>query len=253
LQALKLDSAVVTAGIDPESEQALQDVALFSSVLSGDIVINGQQITIDAGSDSLATVIEKINASSSGAVASFDTETRKVLIEATNPESVLELNSNGTGLFAALQISEGRVDSEAVSNGFSRRHSYEIADLTASVFEELNFLLRNASFDDSSIAGSFRGPLEATLRALIGGDASEHFGMQFGAIANAKTSLGYATIDRRALTQNLQVRGTSVQDFLGDSKDKAGLVSRLLSATRLSLSGVNKTLGLSGSVIDTYA
>ncbi len=253
LQAMKLDTAAVMAGIDPESEQALEDVALFSSVQSGEIVINGQQISIDTASDSLATVIEKINASSSGAVASFNTETRKVLIESTNPESVLELDSNGTDLFAALQIPDGRVDPEAVSNGFSRVHSYEIADITASVFEELNFLLRNASFDDSSIASGFRGPLEATLRALIGGDGGDRFGMKFGAIADAKTSLGYATTDRHAFTQNLQIRGTSVQEFLGDSKDSAGLVSRLLSATRSSLTGVNKALGLSGSVIDTYA
>lgn len=253
LQAMKLDTAVVTAGIDPESEQALENVAVFSSVQSGDIVINGQQITIDATSDSLVAVIDKINASSAGAVASFDTETQKVLIEAADPNGVLEIDSNGTGLFAALQIAEGRVDPEAVSNGVSRRRSYEIADATAAVFEELNFLLRDASFNGgSSISNSIRGPLEATLRALIGSDASDRFGMQFGALADAKSGRGYASIDRPALTQNLQLRGASVQGFLGDTKDTNGLISSLLEATRSSLLHVNKALGLSGSVIDTY-
>ncbi|MDH3433399.1 MAG: hypothetical protein OEM60_06050, partial [Gammaproteobacteria bacterium] len=60
LQATKLDGAVVTAGIDADSNKVFDDVAAFGSLQNGDILINGKQIAIDTANDSLATVIAKI-------------------------------------------------------------------------------------------------------------------------------------------------------------------------------------------------
>ena len=254
LQATKLDTATVVAGIDPESEQTLDSVGIFSAVQDGSFMINGQLISVDTATDSLDSIVDRINASSSGAVASFDSATRKLLIEASDSESVLELDSNGTGLFAALMIPEGRVDPEAVSRGVTRKRSYEIADATAAVFQELNYLFRDSSFvGRGQNAGLFRAPIDAIFRGLTGGKDADLFGLLLDSSADAKRLGRVASIDRHDLTQNLQLRGDSVQDILGGVDGGQGLIEGLLAATRQSLTGVNRALGISGTVIDTFA
>ena len=254
LQATKLDSATVIAGIDPETEQALDNVALFSAVQSGNLLINGQQISVDTATDSLDSIVDRINASSSGAVASFDTATRKLLIEASDAESVLELDSNGTGLFAALKIPEGRVDPEAISRGVSRKRSYDIADAVAASFKDLNYLFRDSSFvGQGQNAGVFRAPLDSVISGFVSDKNADLFGLLLDNSSDAKRLGRIADIDRRELTQNLQLRGDRVQDTLGGTNEHNGLIEKLLAATRQSLSIVNRQLGISGSVIDTFA
>ena len=255
LAATKLDNLNVVEGIDPETIQDLEDVAAFSSVQSGNVLINGSQIAIDAANDSLSTVLEKINNSSAGVVATFDSAAQQVLIEANEATSVLNLDSNGTGLFAALKIPEGRVDPEAVSRGISRRKSYEIADATEAVFNQLNRLFSDSTFvGKGNNAASFRGVLEFALRSAFGeGDQSEILGLGFDASSNARLRGDFATLDRREFTSNLQRRGTLVRDFLAGKGDEEGLVKSLLAATQQALGTVNQALGLSGTFVDTYA
>lgn len=254
LQATKLSGAIVTPGIDPEDEKAFQDVAAFASVTNGDILINGQAISIDTANDSLSDVIDNINASSAGVVASFDSATQRVLIEATESASVLELDGNGTGFFSAVSIPEGRVDPEAVSRGVSRQRSYDIADATIAAFAELSSLFRDASFDGSTAeAGRFRGPLETAIRAIYGTDMSgEFFGLKFDGSNDARRRGDFASVDRDVLTKNLQLRGDSVQDILASRDGTSGLVYGLLVATTQALGNVNQALGISGTFVDTF-
>ena len=173
LQAVKLDSVNVVNGIDPENIKALDEVDAFAAVQSGDIIINGQQIAIDTATDSLASVLDKINSSGAGVVATFDSASQQVVIEANDSAAVLDIDSNDTGLFAALKIPEGRVDPEAVSRGISRRRSYEIADAALAVFERINRLSRDSTFlGKGDNASRFREPIESALRAAFG-DTSE--------------------------------------------------------------------------------
>ena len=252
LQAVKLDGAIVIPGVDKEDDQALQDVAQFAGVTSGDILINGEAITIDTSSDSLNTVLDSINSSAAGVVASFDAGTQRVLIEATNPASTLELDSNGTGLFSALNMPEGRLDPEAVANGLSRQRSYDIADEAIAAFAELSELFRDSSLD--GLAGRFRAPLESAIRAVYGSDMTgDIFGLQFDGSADARRRGDFATIDRQSLTRNLQQRGDRVRDVLATRDGEAGLVYGLLNATRQALTNVNQALGISGTFVDTFA
>jgi len=255
LDAMKLSSASVIPGIDPQNEQTLANVAAFSSVQTGNILINGIQISIDTTSDSLSTVLDSINNSAAGVVASFDTNTQRVLIEAQDAASVLEIDSNGTGFFAALNIVEGRVDPEAASSGVTRGRSYDIANATAAAFSELSYLFRDSSFLSRGVnATSFRAPLESALRATFGVDTSANiFGLTFDSSANARLRGDFATIDRRALTQNLQLRGDVVKDVLTNGDGSEGLVADLLRATHAALVNVNQALGLSGTFVDTFA
>lgn len=255
LDALKLTGALVTPGIDPDNEKTLDSVAAFSSVQSGDIIINGNLISIDPTSDSLDSVLDSINSSGANVVASFDPTSQQVLIEAQDAASELTIDSNGTGFFAALNIVEGRVDPEAVSRGLTRARSYAIADAAAAVFSELSALFRDSTFvGRDANAAQFRGPLESALRATFGSDLTTSlFGLVFDGSSSARRRGDFASIDRHALTQNLQLRGDAVKDVLTNSDGTAGLVPDLLRATQQALSGVNRALGLSGTFIDTFA
>lgn len=255
LEATKLDSADVIDGIDPETIQSFDTVGAFASVVSGDISINGQQIAIDTANDSLSTMLARINASSAGVTATFDSASQQVLIEASDSAAVLELDSNDTGFFAALNIPEGRVDPEAVSRGISRRRSYEIADAATAVFDRLNRLFRDSTFvGKGDNAGAFRSPLEAVLRSAFANAENDGIlGMRFDASANARARGDFTLIDRSEFSSNLQRRGNLVRDFLAGTDDNGGLVQGLLTASRAALDAVNKSLGLSGTFVDTYA
>jgi hypothetical protein len=255
LAATKLDNLNVVEGIDPETIQNFEDVAAFSSVQSGNLLINGRQIAVDATADSLSTILDKINNSGAGVVASFDSAAQQVLIEADEATSVLDLDSNGTGLFAALKIPEGRVDPEAVSRGISRRRSYEIADATEAVFDQLNRLFSDSTFvGKGDNAAAFRGVLEFALRSAFGdGDQNNILGLGFDASNNARLRGDFTTVDRSEFTSNLQRRGTLVRDLLAGKNDEDGLVKGLLAATQQALTKVNQSLGLSGTFVDTYA
>ncbi len=255
LQAAKLDSLNVVPGIDPETIQALEAVGAFSSVQSGEIIINGQQIAVDTAADSLSSVLDKINSSSAGVLATFDPASQRVTIEADDATSVLDIDSNGTGLFAALNIQEGRVDPEAVSRGVSRRRSYEIADAAAAVFDRINRLFRDSTFaGQGNKARLFRAPLEAAVRAAFGG-ASEGdiLGVRFDSSTSARARGDYLGSDRGELTSNLQRRGNLVRDFLAGNDEKGGLVQGLLTAAHNALQSVNQALGISGTFVDTFA
>lgn len=255
LAATKLDSLNVVDGIDPETIQSFDNVAAFSSVQSGDVVINGRQIAIDTATDSLSTVLDKINNSGAGVVATFDSASQQVLIEANEATSVVNLDSNGTGLFGALNIPEGRVDPEAVSRGISRRKSYEIADATNAVFERLNRLFNDSTFSGNGAnAAQFRAPLEAALRAAFGVESEvDILGLSFDSSGSARARGDFTTLDRSEFTSNLQRRGNLVRDFLAGKDDEGGLVKGLLVASQQALNAVNQSLGLSGTFVDVYA
>lgn len=255
LTVTKLASAVVIPGTDPEDEQPLGNVAAFSQVQAGQVVINGEQIAIDPATDSLDAVIGKINASNANVTASFDRDTQRVLIEANDAESTLQIGSNGTNLFSALRMPEGRVDPEAVSTGISRKRSYQIADAAEAAFRELSELFRDEAFDaGGTYLRSTRNELETALRRTFGGDEdAARFGFAFDASLTARSLGEFMTVDRRDLTKNLQIRGRRVQGLLSTSDGAGGLLPDLLRATGRALTTVNRTLGIPGSLIDEFA
>lgn len=254
LQAMKLDGATVVPGIDPETIKSFADVGAFSGVQNGNIVINGREIAIDAANDSVTTMIDKINASPANVTASFDSLTQRFLIEAQDAASRLEIDSNGTGFFAALNMVEGRVDPEAVSRGISRRRSYDIADAVTDVFAGINYLFDDRSFDKRGAnISQFRAPLEAAFKAIYGGDGSGSvFGLRYDGSDEGRTLGRLADLDRQTLTRNLQLHGDEVKNFMAGQDGNTGMIRSLLGATRQALTNVNQALGFSGSFIDTY-
>ena len=257
IAATKLDAAVVQSGIDPENEISFNGVAEFSGIQSGNILINGTSIAIDPSSDSLMSAIDKINASAADVTATFDTQTQKVTIEANNPESVLDIDSNGTGFFAALNIPDGRVDPEAVGRGISRRRSYAIADAFESVVAQLNDFFNDESFTgkDIGVLASRSKIVSAANGFFLGdSDTSENlFGVRFDRSTAGLSRGRFAGVDRREFTHELQIRGADVKNLFAGSDSEPGLIGRLLDATGNALADINRTLGFSGAFVDTYA
>ena len=251
LEALKLDTAVVNPGIDPENEQPLEDVAAFSSVQSGSIRINGKDIAIDTSADSLDAVIDRINTSDAEVQASFDPVAQRVVIEADDAVRRMVIDGNGTGLFAALNIPEGRVDSEVKRGGISRRRSYEIANALQDTFDAVNYLFRDASFvNGGQYSGRYRGLFQ---RALENAGGLGALGLSVNNTTQDRARGDYTEIDRRNLTRNLQQRGRDVQETLLSRNGESGLVKDMLEAARSALSQINERLGISGTFVDTFA
>lgn len=255
--AAKLDAAVVQPGTDPEDRVALQNVAQFSTVQSGDILINGTPVAVDVQSDSLEDVIAGINASAADVNASFDPQTQRVTIEANDPNSIFEIDSNGTNFFASLNIVDGRVDPVVAQGGISRARSYDVADAFETLAAELN-----AFYDDQQFVGRDAGVAAArsVVAAAIGdlfdnpdGVSESQFGIKFDRSDDGLTRGGFADLNRKALTRALQVRGDEVKALLAGPDSESGLLNRLINAAGQALKDINTKLGFSGSLVDTFA
>lgn len=246
LAAMKLDSANTIDGIDPENRVAFDQVAAFTTVSSGNITINDTEIAVDTATDSLESVIARINASDAGVVASFDTASQRFEINTLGESGRLSINENDTGLFAALNLLESNDYGEIGGRGFSKKNAYRIADSIAAVFGDLNEVFKG-SVNTSA-------PLISALRGVLGESfGSETFGLTFTDSADARRRGDFATIDRRNLTSSLQRRGDSVSALLDDGNGRSGLINGLLLATRQALSTVNASLKIRDSVVDTFA
>jgi hypothetical protein len=257
LVSAKLGGAQVTPGVDPESQQALSSVAAFAAIQSGSILINGTAVSIDASSDSLETVVAKINSSAAGVNAAFDPQSQRVRIEANDPSSIFEIDGNGTGLFDALKIPEGRVDPTIDGRGVSRRRSYDIADSIEFMMSELNALFRDSNFvNGADQARVFRARLESAVSDVFDAQATDKpnvFGLVFDRSDSATRHGRFAELERRDFTQNLQRRGEVVRQLLAGTEPGDGLIGHLFAATQTALLDINKQLGLSASAIDIFA
>ena len=255
LQATRLDSSNTAPGIDPETIQALDNVGAFAGVQSGEILLNDERIAIDTSNDSLLTIIDRINASDAGVVASFDPASQEVAIRSGDNVGRLDIDSNDTGLFAALNIAEGQYARRVVGNGIGKRISYEVADKLEAVFSDLNYLFRDASFaGNGEHVAPFRSALESAIRTALGGELSNEIdGLAFNGSSDARRRGGFAEIDRREFTVSLQRDGASLMDLLRGTNGEAGLIERLMVGTQQALRGIGFQLGQSGSFINTFA
>ncbi len=255
LQAVKLDSANTVAGRDADNESVLASVAAFAGVQSGEIVINDERIAVDSANDSLDAVIDRINASDAGVTASFDAASQSVRIRAEEGAGRLDIDGNGTGLFAALNIAEGQYERTARGRGIGRRQSYAIADELGGVFAELNQLFRDSSFvQRGKNAAAFRGPLESAIRAAFGSALEDGIdGLTIDASADARRRGDYADIDRNELTSRLQRQADPLMNLFRGLGENRGLVELLMNGTQQAVRVVNSQLGIRGGIVSTVA
>ena len=248
IEATKLDSAIVTPGIDPQTEQAIRDVPALSAISNGSILVNGESISISRANDSLSDVLDRINQSDAGVTATFNATTQRVSIESNDPEQELTLDSNGTRFFSTLSLLDGSVPATVASRGVARGRAYRIANALETLSTELSALMQDRNFTSGGAnADLFRSAFTSL------GTGNSGFGFKLDTTVDALRRGDFASLNRRNFTQSLQTRGDEVKEFLAGPNGDGGLINRLFGATVSALTSVNSKLGVSGTFVDTFA
>ena len=250
----KLLGATVVPGTDSQSETALENVAQFSSMQSGNLLINGDEISIDVQNDTLNDVLDRINQANIGVTAEFDTSSQRVSLLAVPEVGSLAIDGNGTGFFAALNMPEGRVDARGRGDGFAKQQSYRIADSLETAFDEINAFFGKKAFSDpaDSTIRALRNVLDGALGSAFGNaELAARLGLNLNSSDRAKNIESFARLDRRRLTQSLQSHARHGKSFL--SSGGSGLLQTLGRAVQQSLVGLNEQLGTTGTLFDGFA
>ncbi|MCB1196354.1 flagellar filament capping protein FliD, partial [bacterium] len=100
-------SAVVDPNVKFSSGSAAIGFDADKTVVSGTFKINDTEIAV-TGSDTIYTILSKINASAAGVTATFDAENDKVLLtsDATGTDQTITLSDDTSGLLDALKLTE---------------------------------------------------------------------------------------------------------------------------------------------------
>lgn len=256
--ATKLDTANVVPGIDPDNARRLTDVGQFSGINNGSVLINGTPIAIDPLADSLDDVIARINASPAAVTATFDPDTNRVQLDSAAPGEDLVVDANGTGLFAALEIAEGRIDPRGHGRGYSAGRARRIADAVETSFSALNDFLREtkALGAENPQVEALRGQLKASLANIpgLGTDGEANiFGINVNVERVGERYIDFGVVDRGELIRGLRRRGADVQRQLSGSGAQAGLLGIIGGAAQGALQSLNSALGRKGTLFDNFA
>jgi hypothetical protein len=169
LAATKLAGAAEVAGQDGDDpvHQPIASVPSLAGIASGTFAVNGTPLAVDVDADSLADVLDRINAAGAGVTATLDPATHRVRVVASDPEAPLTLDDGSSGLFTALGIAPGGYEPVAARDA-ERRQPARFARPSAlrSGLLELGRAL------NALLADGFGGLSGADLGALRGGIAS---------------------------------------------------------------------------------
>jgi flagellar hook-associated protein 2 len=106
LSATKLASATTTRGNIRDDQQALSGTTQFGSVTNGSFTVNGVSISVNKDTDTLSSIISRINSSSAGVTASCDSTQDKVILTTnSNSEDLITVAGDTTGFLTAGNLS----------------------------------------------------------------------------------------------------------------------------------------------------
>ncbi len=106
LAAAKLSTATTTRGNIRDDQQGLSATTQFSSVITGSFAVNGVSIAVNRDTDTLSSIISRINSSEAGVTASYDsTQDKLILVTNSNSEDLIAVSSDTTGFLAAAGLS----------------------------------------------------------------------------------------------------------------------------------------------------
>ena len=260
VQAMKLDSASPTLGVDPDQDKLLTDVPLFASIQSGTITVEGVDISIDVATDSLNDVIARINASVPAVVASISGDAQRVSVTSTSANVSLEIDSGNTGFFPVLQIADGSYLAKRGRAGVSTTHASRVAESVESVSKAFNALYDDLRFGSSpiSLLERLRSDMERAVSDAFA-DTGPRFGTDFGVGFDfrpyAHEVFEFSAGDKRTLASTLRTGLGDVHDlFLGQkSSVPSGLVEKLTAVLNEAETNTQSLLGFRGHSVDVLA
>ncbi|HXT17915.1 MAG TPA: flagellin hook IN motif-containing protein [Gemmatimonadaceae bacterium] len=105
LGAAYLDTSNTVRGHVAEDGVALQDVSVFASVVDGSFVVDGKTITVDAATDTIQTIVDKVNNSGARVTATYDPVTDGLRLDATyDSEDAVPIGGDTSGFLAAAHV-----------------------------------------------------------------------------------------------------------------------------------------------------
>ncbi len=271
LAAMKLDGASEVLGSFYDADAVMSSVAQFSSVTSGDITINGINISIDVSADSLNDVIARINSSTAGVTAGFSPNSQIFTITSNNVSQTMVLDSGTTGFFPALNILDGTYNPTTAQNGFSdekRVMPRTRAIRIAKAIDEFKSAF-NAIFDRNKFQAEKDSTFEKFLEALRNDlktavlegfgstmtDVDSGYGIAFDFGTAANRVFDFGLLDKFNLVKKLTKEGNEVNElFFGlNRKDDDGLIEKILMSLETHEDFLKDIRGTTGVFVDVKA
>jgi hypothetical protein len=109
LAATKLSAAATTVGNVRDDRQALSKTSQFGTVTTGSFTVNGISISVNKDSDTLSTVISRINSSGADVTASYDSATDKLVFTPNVAGATLSIDDDTSGFLAAAKVATGTI------------------------------------------------------------------------------------------------------------------------------------------------
>jgi hypothetical protein len=156
LAALKLGGAVVTPGAGAEVDRTLAGIGAFAGVTNGALTVNGATVLVDKNADTIADIVDRINAQTT-AQAYWDRNSQRIVLRAGSPGGTLTV-ADATGFLSVAGIANGTYEGTPGVAKLSQQAADNVAGALSAVAERLAGL-------DAANAGDYRSTAMATLRA----------------------------------------------------------------------------------------
>src|SRR5581483_11854386 len=105
LNAAHLATGNTVRGHLAEDGVALDDLTPFQGVTNGSFVLDGKTIAVDVATDTIQSLVDKINNSGARVTASYDAQADRLDLLATyDSEDVLPLSGDTSGFLAAAHL-----------------------------------------------------------------------------------------------------------------------------------------------------
>ena len=265
LAATKLSSATAVAGQNAirDEDRILSTLAQFSSVQSGTFLINSESIAIDVLSDSLNDILTRITNSAADVTAGLSGE--KASITSNSVTVSVVLNSNGTGFFDALNISEGTFQAtEGVEQVITRKgappsQAKQFGDSLIDVTNAFNNIFNDAKLNSkpSSALLNLRKDLQKTIGIELDSKGSQFktgIGLEFDFKKRLGLTFTTLTLNSTELRNTLTSDPDTVTRTLLGTPNGAqqGLVNRIRQVLQSHESALNFQ-GATGLFLDVVA
>jgi flagellar hook-associated protein 2 len=198
---------------------------------TGSFAINGVTIAYDAATDSLATVLKRINASTAGVTATYDAAADRVTL-ANNKTGDFGVSVSDTsgGLLGALGLTgatfvAGRNAAFSVNGSPTRTSASNTLDATALGITGLSVIVNSESTQTLEVATE-----AATLNTAIQGFIDKYNSLQTLIDSHTKISTSGGVVSAAVLADNREVEAWSTQLralAFGASSGATGTVKRL--------------------------